>query len=330
MESKSFDGPLRVAVLGTGGLGGYFGGRLAADGHRVGFVARGAHLNALRRDGLTVASVAGNFAVAPVWATDDPAEIGPVDVVLLGVKTLQLGPAIEALAPLVGPGTAVLTVQNGVETPAQVAEAVGRDAVLPGIAKIFAYLEAPGRVRHVGGPASLTFAEWDNRPSERVTRLRAALRGSAVTVVEPTDVWSDLWAKFLFVVPFGSLGAVTDAPVGALRSWPATRALLTAGMAEINRVAAAHGITLPDSVVETTMAFVDQQPAQGISSLQRDILAGHPSEVDAWTGAVVRLGERVGVDTPVHRLLYDVLSLREHRSTGGRNMDEHEERKERP
>jgi 2-dehydropantoate 2-reductase len=296
--------------VGTGGTGGYFGGRLAAHGHDVGFVARGEHLRALRRDGLAVRSVAGDFSVRPVQATDDTGEIGAVDYVLLCVKTWQLPPAIAVLAPLLGPATAVVTVQNGVEAPAQVAEAVGRDAVLPGVAKIFASLDGPGQVSHGGGPASLTFAEWDNAPTGRVDRLRAALSESGVAAATPADVWVELWSKFVFVVPLGGLGAATGAPVGVLRSRPGTRQVLTDAMGEIVRVGRAHGVDLADEVVATTTTFLDQQPEAGTTSLQRDILAGKPSELDAWTGAVVRLGTQTATPTPLNTLLHEVLTLR--------------------
>lgn len=302
-------GALKVAVIGAGGVGGYFGGRLAQAGHDVGFVARGAHLQTLRRTGLTVASPAGDFTVTPARASDDTHDIGAVDVVLLCVKTWQLPPAVAALKPLIGTGTAVVTLQNGVEAPEQVAREVGRDTVLPGTAKIIAHLEGPGRVRHVGGPGALAFTEWDNRATPRVERLRAALAGAGVEATVPDDIWAELWAKFLFVVPFGGLGTVADAPFGVLRTRPGTRRLLTEGMTEIEQVARALGVRLPDDIVARTLAFVDQQPAAGTSSLHRDIRAGRPSELDAWNGSVVRLGERAGTPTPVNRYLYEVASV---------------------
>ncbi|MFD7232562.1 2-dehydropantoate 2-reductase [Streptomyces sp. NPDC059881] len=307
---------MKAAVIGAGGVGGYFGGRLADAGHEVHFVARGAQLDALRHEGLTVASPAGDFSVAPVRVTDDPRDIGEVDYVFLCVKTRQLPDAVKTLTPLMGPDTAVLPLQNGVEAPAEVADAVGRGAVLPGIAKIIAFLDGPGRVRHVGGQGSLTFGEWDNGVTPRVERLRAALDASAVTAVVPDDIWTELWAKFLFVVPLGGLGAVTDATIGEFRSRPGTRRLLVEAMTEIQHVAQAHGIRLPDGIVPSTLAIVDQQPAVGTSSMHRDIASGRPSELEAWTGAVVRLGERSGTPTPVNSFLYEVLSLRESRATG--------------
>ncbi|HEY1619516.1 MAG TPA: 2-dehydropantoate 2-reductase [Streptosporangiaceae bacterium] len=302
---------MKIAVFGTGGIGGYFGGRLAAAGHDVGFVARGAHLAALRRDGLAVRSVAGDFTVAPVKASDDPGELGPAEAVLLCVKTWQLPDAMAALPPLLDADTAVVTLQNGVEAPEQVAAAIGRAAVLPGNAKIFANIAGPGQVEHVGGPALLGFAEWDSAPSDRVTRLREALAGASVAVAEPADIWAELWVKFLFVVPLGGLGAVTGAPTGVLRSRPGTRRLLADAMTEIAEIAAASGIKLPGDIVTTTMGFIDASPAAGQTSLQRDIWAGRPSELEAWTGAVVRLGAKVGTPTPVAGFLYEMLTARE-------------------
>ncbi|NEB00240.1 2-dehydropantoate 2-reductase [Streptomyces sp. SID13726] len=304
---------MKTAVIGTGGIGGYFGGRLAAAGHDVRFVARGGHLEALRREGLTVEGPDGGFTLPSVRATDDTHGIGTADFVLLAVKTWQLEPALRLAKPLVGPDTGIVTLQNGVEAPERVAEVFGREAVLPGVAKIIARLSGPGRVQHVGGEGSLTLGEWDGRDSERVRRLRAALTGASVKAPVTADVRAELWAKFLFVVPFGSLGAVTDSPFGVLRSRAGTRALLTDGMREIERLAAAAGVRLPEGVVASTLDFIDAQPAHGTSSLQRDILAGLPSELEDWTGSVVRLGTRHDVPTPVHRVLYEVLRLREER-----------------
>ena len=214
---------MRIAVLGTGGIGGYFGGRLAAAGHEVTFLARGAHLEAIREHGLVVTSVAGDFTVESARVTDDAASIGEVDTVLLAVKTWQLPPLLESLPALVGPDTAVVTTQNGVEAPDQVARVVGREAVLPGIAKIFAFIDAPGHVTHAGGPASLVFDEWSTlpgSPSARVTRLREAVTASGAVSPVPVDIWAELWSKMLFVVPFGGLGAALDATIGELRSRP--------------------------------------------------------------------------------------------------------------
>ncbi|MDQ7802360.1 2-dehydropantoate 2-reductase [Amycolatopsis sp. A133] len=301
---------MKFAIIGAGGLGGFFGARLAAAGHDVSFLARGEHLTALRERGLTVLGPDGTATTRPVHASGDPAELGTADAVLLAVKTWQLDAAVAALPA----GTdAVITLQNGVDAPAQVARVLGEDAVLPGVAKVIAALAGPGTIRHVGGPGSLDVAEWDNRPSERVERIRAAFGTAGIATTPPADIWADLWAKFLFIAPAGGLGAVTGAPFGELRGHPETRRTLQAAMAEIERLAHASGVALPADVVAATLAFVDRQPAEGTTSLQRDIAAGRPSELDAWTGSVVRLGRETGVPTPVNDVLHAVLRLRENR-----------------
>jgi 2-dehydropantoate 2-reductase len=308
----------RIAVWGAGGIGGYFGGRLAAAGNDVSFIARGAHLDAMRADGLHVESVDGDFHVAPgmTTATDDPGEIGPVDYVILAVKTWQLPEVVDGLGPLLGPDTAVVTTQNGVDAPGAVAAVVGQDRVMPGIAKVFSEVAGPGRIRHAGGPGSLAFAEWDATTSARVKDLRSMLAPAGVALEEPPDIWVALWIKFLFVVPLGGLGAVARAPVGVVRSQPGTRALLTAGMGEIRDLGLARRIGFPDEIVDLTLGFVDQQPPAGQSSLQRDIAAGKPSELDAWSGAVHRLGRETGVPTPVNTFVYSTLQPQEQRARG--------------
>lgn len=301
---------MRFAVIGAGGIGGYFGGRLAAAGHEVVFLARGEHLRALRRDGLVVESVAGDFRVDSPAVTDDIEEIGPVDVVLLCLKTWQLNQVRQTLPSIIGDDTVLVTLQNGVDAPHEMAAAVGRDHVLPGLAKIFTSVVAPGRIRHAGGPASLTFGDWDNQSTARVQQLRTALRGAGIDADVTDDVWAELWAKFLFVVPFGTIGAATAAPIGIIRSRPGTRRILTEAMGEIEALARASGIQLPVHIVRTTLAFIDQQPAAGESSLQRDILAGKPSELESWTGSVVRRGQEAATPTPVHSMLYELVAAR--------------------
>lgn len=299
---------VRIVVVGAGGVGGYFGGRLAAAGHEVAFVARGAHLEALRRNGLTVSSVEGDFTVGQVRASADAGELGPADAVLLAVKTWQLEAAAEAVKPLVGRETAVVTLQNGVDAPEQAAAILGREAVVPGIAKVLAFIDSPGHIRHLGANA-LAFAEWDNSPSPRVEQLRAALEQAGIVAERPRDLWAALWAKFLFVAPLGGLGAVADAPFGPLRDRPGLRNLLGQAMGEVEQIARRRGIHLPEDAVAKTLAVVDEQPADGTTSLHRDLRSGRPSELDAWTGAIVRLGEQTGVPTPVNGFCYEVLSL---------------------
>lgn len=299
---------MRIAIFGAGGVGAYFGARLARAGEDVVWVARGAQLDALRTRGLRIESVHGDFTLGPLRASDDARELGgPVDAVLLGVKAWDVGNAARAMAPLLGADACVVPLQNGVEAADELRSILGDAPVLGGLAKIFSGLVGPGHVKHVGGPSSVAFAELDDRPSGRVERLRDAFRGAGITVETPTSIQAALWEKFLFVASVGGVGAVTRAPIGVIRSVPETRAMLRQAMTEIRDVALARGAQLAGDVVERTLGFVDEQPQAGTASLQRDIAAGRPSELDWWSGAVVRLGAQCGVPTPVHGFIYHSL-----------------------
>jgi 2-dehydropantoate 2-reductase len=307
---------LRVGIYGVGGAGGYFGGRLAQAGTEVVWIARGPQLDALRRRGLEVESVHGDFSLGPLRASADPGELGQVDAVILGVKVWQLRDAAHAMVPLLGPDSCVVPLQNGVEASDDLRSILGDGPPLGGVAKIISELVAPGHIRHLGGPSSLAFGELNDRQSDRVERLRAALREAGIVVDVPVSIRAALWEKFLFVASLGGVGAVSRAPFGIIRSVPETRAMLERAMTEIRELAAARGVALPSHVVQQALALVDQQPAAGTTSLQRDLAAGRRSELEWWSGAVVRLGVESGVPTPVHRFMYQSLLPGELRASG--------------
>jgi 2-dehydropantoate 2-reductase len=307
---------MRIAIYGTGGVGGYYGARLAAAGHDVRFIARGNHLNAIRANGLRVESVAGDVHIHPANVTDTPSEIGEVEFVILAVKTWQVTEAAEAMRPLIGANTVVLPLQNGVEAPAQVAAVLGQSHVLGGETRIFSFIPEPGVIRHVGGPGSITFGELDYQVTERTTRIKEVLEQAAIPATITPNIDSALWAKLLFVASVGGVGAVSRAPLGITRTQPETRAMISAAMQEIYEVATAKGIPLPDNSIETALAFLENQPAQGTSSMQRDIAGGKPSELDAWSGVVDRVGREVGIPTPVHTFIYHSLLPLERRARG--------------
>lgn len=312
---------MRIAIYGAGGAGGYFGARLARAGDDVVFIARGEHLHAIRSDGLRVDSVEGDFAVRPAAATDDPAEAGPVDAVIVGVKSWQVPEAARAMRPLIGPETFVVPLQNGVEASDQLADALGRDRVLGGVAKVFSLVAGPGRLRHLGGPAEIAFGELDNRATARLERFRDTLVHAGLGARIAADIRIALWEKFLFIVPAGGLGALARAPVGIVRSIPETRLLLEHGMREIFDVARARKIPLADDVTARTLAFVDALRPDATMSMQRDIAAGRPSELEAWNGAVVRLGREAGIATPLHDFIYRCLLPLERRARGLARFD---------
>ena len=298
---------MRIAIFGTGGAGGRFGGDLARAGEDVALIARGSHLAAIREKGLIVETDDGETTVRPAVATDAPADVGPVDVVLLGVKTWQVEEAARVMGPLLGPQTFVVPLQNGVEAAGQLSTVLGADRVVGGLCATFSWIAAPGRIRSLGRVHSLRFGELDRRQSERTERLRASFERAGVRATIPPDIEVSLWEKLLVVVPFGGVGAVTRVPIGVTRSMPETRRLLERGMEEILAVGRARGVALPDDAVEKGMAFLDALDPAGTTSLQRDISEGRPSELEAWNGAVVRLGREAGVPTPTHEFLYSSL-----------------------
>lgn len=298
---------MRIAIFGTGSAGGYFGAQLAHGGEDVTFIARGKHLEAIRAQGLHVETPKGEIVIHPAKASEDPGQVGVVDVVIVGVKAWQVKEVAQAMQPMIGTDTIIVPLQNGVEAASQLAAVLGADHVLGGLCGTLSWVTSPGRIRSMGEAHFIKFGELDNRPSERVERLRTAFEQAAVKVEIPADIQVALWQKFLFVVSFGGVGAITRAPIGILRTVHETRRMLDGCMREILAVANARGVTLADGIVEKTMAFIDSLPSGGTSSLQRDIIAGKPSELESWNGAVVRLGCEVNVPTPLHEFIYSSL-----------------------
>ncbi|MGQ9547993.1 MAG: 2-dehydropantoate 2-reductase [Roseiflexus sp.] len=298
---------MRIAVVGVGGVGGYFGGRLAQAGADVLFIARGNNLAALRERGLRIESIVGDAHVAPVRATDDPSQAGPVDMILVATKTWQFDEAIERIRPLIGPETGVVPLLNGVEASDRLAAVLGESHALNGICYIFVARMTPGLVRHSGINPLIIFGERDNRRTARVEALREWLERAGVRVTIPPDINAEVWRKFVFGATTSGLGAVTRAPMGLLRELPETRPLFAQGMREIVAVAQARGIALGEAAVTAALAQLDALPYETTASMQRDIMDGRPSELEAQNGAVVRLGAAAGVPTPLHTFIYTAL-----------------------
>jgi 2-dehydropantoate 2-reductase len=307
---------MKFAIFGTGGVGGYFGGRLAEAGEDVTFIARGPHLEAIRKNGLTVESVAGDFRVLRAKATKDPASIGPVDALIVAVKAWDVKATASAMHPLVGPETVVIPLENGVEAPDELGAVLGARPVLGGLCKIVAFIAAPGVVRHAGVEPSLAFGEMDGTESGRVRRLRTVFRrAKGVTVEEPRDIRVALWQKFVFIAAFSGVGSVTRSNAGAIRSAPETHAMLRECMRETQEVGRARGVALASDTFEKTLAFFDRSlPEDATSSMQRDIQEGRPSELEYQTGAVVRLGKQAGVATPVNAFIHAALLPQEQKA----------------
>jgi 2-dehydropantoate 2-reductase len=298
---------MRVAIVGTGGVGALLGGLLARGGTEVAFVARGASLAALRERGLHVKSTVAEFQLPRVEASDDPASLSPADAVLVSVKGWQVREVAPSLAPLVRAGGFVVPLQNGVEAADELARALGEARVAGGLCHLLSSLEAPGVVRHVGGAPSVTMGELRGGGSPRLEALAGALRAGGVEVRVVDDVRAAAWEKFLFIEPFGAVGAVTRAPLGVMRALRESRALLAAAMEEVAAVARSRSIRIAPDAVARALANIDRLPPQATASMQRDIQAGRPSELEDQTGALVRMARESNVSVPVSEFLYGAL-----------------------
>jgi 2-dehydropantoate 2-reductase len=298
---------MKIGVIGVGGLGGYYGGLLAQAGHTVGFIARGAHLAALKQSGLRVQSVHGDFTVAPVTVTDRPEEIGPVDLVMVCVKTPVLDAAAEAARPMVGLETVVLGLQNGIDAAERIGAVVGSERVLGAATWIAANIAAPGVIRQVSSFRRIVVGELDGRTTPRLERTVATLKTTGATVEATAAIRKVLWTKFVFIAGFSAVGTVTGLPVGDFRAVPETRAVLIALMHEVVTVGRAHGVGLERDVVDQALALMDGAEPGMKTSMQRDVEAGRVSELEALVGAVRRKGLEVKVPTPVADLIYAAL-----------------------
>ena len=298
---------MRIAIFGTGGVGGYFGGRLAQAGEDVTFIARGEHLRAIKANGLRVDSPSGDFVISPAQATDDVRDVGDVELVILGVKAWQVPEAARAIKPVVGPQTTVVPLQNGVDAVPQLVAELGADNVIGGLCRIVSFVVDPGHIRHAGFAPSIIIGEMDNRRSDRIVRIEEMFKHAGLDTTIAANIQVALWTKFLFIASFSGVGAMADAPAGVIRSDPQRRSQILSAMEEIYALAHARGVNLPADSVAKVMAAVDGLPEDATSSMQRDIAAGKPSELDSQNGAVVRMAREAGVDAPTHALIYQTL-----------------------
>ena len=302
---------MRIAIFGSGGVGGYFGGRLAQAGEDVTFIARGAHLRAIQTTGLRVDSLDGDFLINPARATDSVSEVGEVDLVILGVKAWQVPEAARAIKPIVASETTVLPLQNGVDAVSELIAELGTTPVVGGLCKIVSFVVEPGHIRHAGFAPSVVIGELDNRRSKRIVAIEETFNRAGLNTKIAGDIQVALWMKFLFIASFSGMGAIANAPAGMLRSDPELRAQMLRAMSEIHELAHARNVILPSDAIETALAAVDALPAEATSSMQRDIAAGRPSELESQNGAVVRMAREAGITVPTHESIYEALKPRE-------------------
>ncbi|MFT5218929.1 MAG: 2-dehydropantoate 2-reductase [Planctomycetota bacterium] len=308
---------MRIAVFGVGGVGGYFGGRLAQHGQDVTFISRNESLKAIKQNGLKVDSIAGDFHVSGIKATDNPREVGPVDYVICAVKSWQIPAAAKAMQPLVGENTLVIPLQNGVEAPAHLSERLDPANILGGLCAIIAFRAAPGHIKHIGANPLIRFAHLDQQADHRINELSEVLnRCNGVKSSIPDDISVAMWQKFMLITPWSGLGSVSRAPIGVLLQQPDTLNLLEAAIEEVYQLGCKLGVDLPQNSVAKILALLQSFPANSTTSMQRDLSNGKPSELDLQNGAVVRLADEAGIETPINRFFLDSLRSLELRARG--------------
>jgi len=298
---------VKIAILGAGGIGGYYGGLLTRSGNDVTFLARGAHLVAIRDHGLRVESAHGDFEVRPAQATDDPAQIGPVDLVLVTVKSYDLEAAAETASALIGPQTAVLPLLNGLDAAERLAAILGAEHILAGLTHIASNIIAPGTIRQISPLRRIIFGECNGAITPRAERIRDLLAASGIEVLLTSSVDVALWEKFVFIASISGICCLARQPIGSVLTTPETRQLYVDALREVEAVGRARGVHLPPDIVARTLQFTEGFVPATRPSLLVDLEAGRRLELEAMSGTVVRYGQIAGVPVPVHRVIYAAL-----------------------
>jgi 2-dehydropantoate 2-reductase len=300
---------MRIAAMAAGAVGGYFGGRMAAAGHDVAFIARRAHLDAIRNNGLVIKSVHGDLHLKDVNVTDDPKAVGPVDVVLFAVKLWDTEQAAELARPLVGPDTRVITLQNGVDSVERVAPILGADKTVAGTAYIATVISEPGVISQTSKFAIMRCGRVDGRPDPRLNAFADAAKAAKIDISVMPDMNSERWQKFIFLSSMAGVNCITRRPIGQILADPDTRAFFRRLMEECNAVGQAAGVNLPPGYVDDRMTFADNAPPGMKASMLHDLEAGNRLELDWLTGKVVALGKQFGVPTPASEAVYAAVKL---------------------
>jgi 2-dehydropantoate 2-reductase len=311
---------LRIAVMGSGGVGGYLGARLVQGGADVTFVARGAHLAAMRANGLAIESEHEPIRVSKVNATDDPRTIGPVDIVLFSVKLWDTESAARSLLPIMGPETGIISFQNGVQKDDELRKVFGADAVMGGVAYMATTIGRPGVIAQTGTMQRMIFGEYDGRRSPRAEALLKAARNGGINAEISDDIRRAIWEKYVFLVALSGSTTSIRLPLGPIRKHPRTRQFLLGLMRETVAVGRAQGVALPEDYAEQRLAFADGLPEDMTSSMHHDLERGQPLELRWLSGGVVEMGAALGVPTPANRSVYDVLVLHAEGRGNGRRQ----------
>jgi 2-dehydropantoate 2-reductase len=300
---------MKIAVMGAGGVGGYFGAKLAASGEEVHFIARGAHLEAMQKNGLQVLSANGDVQLKPGSATGDPASVGPVDLVMIAVKLWSTEDALRDARPMVGPNTAVVSFQNGVVAVDAIAKQYGKERTLGGVANIAAVIERPGVIRHTGTMAILSIGELDGKPSSRTKTFLDACTKAGIQARVSDDIQKTIWEKYVFLVAASAMTSLTRLPLGTIREDPDTRALTKQIMSEVVAVGKAKAVNLDSDLADKLLERLDGMPREMVASMLGDLERGNRLELPWLSGGVVEMGKQLGVATPANGFIVAALKL---------------------
>jgi len=298
---------MKILIFGIGGVGGYFGGKLAQAGFNVTMIARGKHLEAIKKNGLEVESINGNFNVKPHLVTDNLAEIHTPDLVILGVKSWQIQDVAKQLKSIISAETMVLPLQNGANNVEKLLEILPKKNILTGLCHIVSFVEKPGKIKHVSFEPRITFGEIDNSNSERVQQLKSVFDKAGITNFNPENIQLEIWKKFLYITTVSGLGGLTRVSIDKIRESEYLYGLLQKTALEIKAVANAKGIPLAEEHLDKTFELIKNQPPGTTASTQRDIMAGRPSELENFNGFIVKEAEKYGIETPVNKMIYECL-----------------------
>ncbi len=298
---------MKVVIMGTGGTGGYYGGLLSKQGHDVTFIARGAHLAAIRKSGLQIKSVHGDFTVSPAKATDDPATVGEPDLILFLTKTYDTDEAVQQIKPIVGENTTVLSLQNGVDAAERIGRSVGMEHMIAGATWISSAVESPGAIKQMSDFRRVAMGELSGRETPRIKAIYQAFKDTGVTAELSDNILKVLWQKFVFISSASAFGSLTRLPMAQYRDVPETRELIIRLMREVEAVARSQGIELDADAVEKALAFMDVAGPNIKASMQLDVETGHRSELESMIGVIGRKGRESGVPTPVADAVYALL-----------------------
>ncbi|WP_339846488.1 2-dehydropantoate 2-reductase [uncultured Dokdonia sp.] len=298
---------MHILIYGAGGVGGFFGGKLALAGNKVTMIARGEHLKAIQENGIEVKSITGDFKATPYLATDDLSKIEIPDLVIFGVKSYQIDSAVKDILQYCDENTLYLPLQNGASNVEVLNSVVPKSQVLAGLCRMISFIEAPGVISNPDIAPAILFGEQDNSKTERLEKIVSVFTNAGINAAVPDNIQVAIWQKFLFITTISAIGGLTRVSIGVMREQPYIKELMRKTAQEVFEVAKAKEIVLPEKTIENMFGAISKQAHETTASTQRDIMAGKPSELENFNGYIMREGKRLGVPTPVNEMIYELL-----------------------